>query len=195
MTLGTHRILIGDVIERLRELPDRSVHCIVTSPPYWGLRSYASNRKFDTEAEAAAWSAEMVVLWNEQHGTPTGRYEERPPVFDQKVGKWRGSVVGVQRWADGSWCEYGLEKTPEEYIKHTVEVCRELWRVLRDDGTLWLNLGDSYAASGATGHGGWDGNNKNPDGTPRRNRQAGDKWSQTPTAVSGLKPKDLCGIP
>jgi len=60
---------------------------------------------------------------------------------------------------------------------------------------LWLNLGDSYASSTATGHGGWDGNNKNADGTPRQSRQSGDKWLNSPTAVSGLKPKDLCGIP
>jgi DNA modification methylase len=76
-----------------------------------------------------------------------------------------------------------------------VEVFREVWRVLRDDGSVWLNLGDSYASSGATGHGGWDGNNKNPDGTPRQSRQAGDKWARSPTAVAGLKPKDLVGIP
>ncbi len=81
------------------------------------------------------------------------------------------------------------------YVCHIVEVFREVKRTLRDDGTLWLNLGDSYASSTSTGHGGWDGNNKNPDGSPRQSRQAGDKWMRTPTAVSGLKPKDLVGIP
>ena len=79
----------GDAVEQLRTLKDGSVHCCVTSPPYYGLRDY-----------------------------------------------------GV----DG---QIGLEKTPEEYVQKIVEVFREVKRVLRDDGTLWLNLGDSYWANRA----------------------------------------------
>lgn len=77
-------IRVGDCLEVMRQLPDASVHCCVTSPPYWGLRDY-----------------------------------------------------GV----DG---QLGLEKTPEEYTQRMVEVFREVRRILRNDGTLWLNLGDSY---------------------------------------------------
>ena len=80
-------ILQGDVIDQLRTLPDKSVQCCVTSPPYWGLRDYGM---------------------------------------------------------DG---QIGLEKTPEEYTQKLVEVFREVKRVLRDDGTLWLNLGDFYWAN------------------------------------------------
>lgn len=108
---------------------DKSVHCCVTSPPYYGLRDY-----------------------------------------------------GV----DG---QLGLEKTPEEYVAKMVEVFREVRRVLRDDGTLWLNLGDSYAGGG--------GGNYNKTGVSQaggqhitnvRNR---DSWLDS----AGLKPKDLIGIP
>ena len=88
-----NRILCGDVRERLAELPDESVHCVVTSPPYWGLRDYG--------------------------------------------------VAG----------QIGLEPTTEEYLAKMVDVFREVRRVLRRDGTLWLNLGDSYAASGKGGGG------------------------------------------
>ncbi len=91
--------------------------------------------------------------------------------------------------------QIGLEATPEEYVTKMVQVFREVRRVLRPDGTCWINLGDSYASSSATGNGGWDGNNKNPDGTPRKSRQAGDQWSRTSTAVSGIKIKDMVGIP
>jgi DNA modification methylase len=84
-------ILIGDCRERLRELPDASVHCCVTSPPYFGLRDY-----------------------------------------------------GV----DG---QMGLEPTPDDFVAGMVEVFREVRRVLRDDGTLWLNLGDSYARNPSKG--------------------------------------------
>ena len=77
--------------------------------------------------------------------------------------------------------QLGLEQTPEEYVENMVQVFREVWRVLRDDGTLWLNLGDSYAAN--------------------RSYQVDDgKWTDVgnhkPSSVPiGLKPKDLVGIP
>lgn len=85
--MGNERILVGDCIEQMRTLADRSVQTCVTSPPYFGLRDY-----------------------------------------------------GV----DG---QIGLEQTPAEYVAKMVDVFREVRRVLADDGTLWLNLGDSYASS------------------------------------------------
>jgi DNA modification methylase len=88
-----HRIIQGDCVAGLRTLPDASVHCCVTSPPYWGLRSYL----------------------------PDGH--------------------------DDKHLERGLEQTPEEYVARMVEVFREVRRVLREDGTCWVNLGDSYAGS------------------------------------------------
>ena len=80
--------------------------------------------------------------------------------------------------------QLGLEKTPEEYVAKMVEVFREVWRVLRDDGTLWLNMGDSYAGGGrGFGYGGKQDTNKGREGMP------------TSIVPPGLKPKDLCGIP
>ena len=81
-----HRIIQGDCLEGLRTLPDASVHCCVTSPPYWGLRDYGH---------------------------------------------------------DG---QIGLEETPEAYVARMVEVFREVRRVLRGDGTCWINLGDTFAS-------------------------------------------------
>jgi len=127
--MSTHRIIPGDCIESLRTLPDASVHCCVTSPPYWGLRDYGH---------------------------------------------------------DG---QIGLEATPEAYVARMVEVFREVRRVLRDDGTLWLNLGDSYnsAASGQNGMSGTlDGGKPcGGNGTTAGRR----------SLLSDLKPKDLVGIP
>lgn len=134
-------VLIADVIDALRSLPDESVHCCVSSPPYWGLRDY------------------------------------------------------------GTEGQLGLEKTPEEYIAKMTKVFREVRRVLRGDGTCWMNLGDSYAGSwGNSGH------RPEIDGTPSYQR---DKvtdylprggWDQRRAVppnqnVPGLKPKDLVGIP
>ena len=126
----TVRILIGDALARLRELPDESVHCCVTSPPYWGLRDY-----------------------------------------------------GV----DG---QIGLEPTPGSCVDKLVLVFAEVRRVLRPDGTLWLNLGDSYTSGNRVEHGSRIGE-----------KQATNRGANLTTAAprpmqpAGLKPKDLVGIP
>ena len=121
-------IIVGDCIAGLRTLPDASVHCCVTSPPYWGLRDYGH---------------------------------------------------------DG---QIGLEATPEAYVARMVEVFREVRRVLRNDGTLWLNLGDSYNA--------YNGNR----GSSTSFQAATEKANPSLPAGHGLsckslKNKDLCGIP
>ncbi len=105
--------------------------------------------------------------------------------FCQRCGAWRGSL--------------GLEPTPELYIQHLIQIFREVRRVLRDDGTLWVNIGDSYAGSWGNYH------PNSPPGkhgqrlknTARWNRPAyGDQTFLPPTAnVIGLKPKDLVGTP
>lgn len=125
-------IITGDCLESLKHLPDNSIHCCVTSPPYWGLRDY------------------------------------------------------------GTIGQLGLEESPDLYVAKMVEVFREVRRVLRDDGTLWLNLGDSYANNGTGGNGATGGRDKStlqsqmpPIGTTPVMR----------SGPTGLKTKDLVGIP
>uniref|UniRef100_A0A6M3LES1 site-specific DNA-methyltransferase (cytosine-N(4)-specific) n=1 Tax=viral metagenome TaxID=1070528 RepID=A0A6M3LES1_9ZZZZ len=77
--------------------------------------------------------------------------------------------------------QFGLEKTPEEYTEKMVQVFREVKRVLRGDGTLWLNLGDSYAGGGTGGH--------------IDNKASVIEKAPSHNVVKTLKPKDLCGIP
>lgn len=93
--------------------------------------------------------------------------------------------------------QIGLEETPELYVAKLIEVFREVWRVMKDDGTLWLNLGDTYAGSQQT-----DGTNnisENGKSQPHVNRakdRSTDKWSYSRArAGNGIKPKDLIGIP
>ena len=134
-------IICGDALTELKKLSDASVHCCVTSPPYWALRDY-----------------------------------------------------GVEG-------QLGLERTPEEYVAAMVAVFREVRRVLRDDGTLWLNLGDSYC--GSWGNSGQrnelDGetDNQREKTTAYFNRGGWDKRREVPPnqKIPGLKPKDLVGIP
>lgn len=83
--------------------------------------------------------------------------------------------------------QIGLERDPQAFIDQMVAVFREVWRVLRDDGTLWLNLGDSYCSAGGTGHQGKHGQ--------RCNRTHTQRSILGRTAGGGLKPKDLVGMP
>ena len=132
--MNTHHIILGDCIEGMKTLSDKCVQTCITSPPYFGLRSY-----------------------------------------------------------DGGDTEIGQEDTVDGYVQKMVEVFREVRRILRDDGTLWLNLGDSYARNG----GGVD---------SMRNTIHKMKVGQKATYLAGgmrsitkvpdgLKSKDLIGIP
>jgi DNA modification methylase len=123
----TVRILTGDCRDVLATLPAESVHCVVTSPPYWGLRDYG--------------------------------------------------VAG----------QIGMEPSYQDFVAEMVAVFREVRRVLRADGTLWLNLGDTYAGGGNGGSGSFEHHRANWRQVPRRSGQR--------NSVNGLKPKDLCGIP
>lgn len=149
----------GETREILRSLPDRSVHVVVTSPPYYGLRDY--------EIEPSIWGGDPLCAhrWD---GDSTS-------FFCAECRAWRGLL--------------GLEPTPDLYVEHLIEVFREIRRVLRDDGTLWLNLGDCYNAAGRTGYGTQVGAKQ---GT---NRASALGLDSARAYAPDLKPKDLIGIP
>jgi DNA modification methylase len=119
----TIRVLQGDCRDVLKTLPTESVHCVVTSPPYWGLRDY------------------------------------------------------------GSEGQIGLEGSPEAFVNELVTVFGQVRRVLRADGTVWLNLGDSYASTGS---------GKQGNGQMASRSVAG---ARIAPPTSGLLPKNLVGIP
>ena len=120
-------VMVGDCLASLATLPDASINCCITSPPYYGLRDY-----------------------------------------------------GV----DG---QIGLEDSPDAYVERLVEVFREVRRTLTDDGTLWLNIGDSYNAH--------PGQRKTADAAGNKQKSLRGSTSAPSRSVDGLKPKDLIGIP
>lgn len=130
--MTVNKIVLGDCIEGLKELPAESVNMCVTSPPYWALRDY-----------------------------------------------------GIKG-------QYGLEETPEIFIQKLVQVFREVKRVLKDDGTLWLNIGDSYASQAKS---------RSDEQAIKRSTLKGSTSGQIACKdqrnklVGDLKPKDLVGIP
>ena len=179
-------------------LPDKSVHMICTSPPFYGLRVY---------------SGEQMIEW------PTVRYSPMPGLPEITiqgcepgcVHEWGNTLVVHQRGSvgekstlmgpqnggrkqeveQGAYCIHcggwrgglGNEPHPEAFIGHLILVMREMWRILRDDGVAWVNLGDSYNGSG--GAGGDYGPGGSKEGQPKF---PGRK-------VGGLKPKDMIQIP
>jgi len=128
-----NKILHADCLEGLKQLPDESIDCCITSPPYWGLRDYK---------------------------------------VDEQL---------------------GLEETPEEYVQKLVDVFREVKRVLKDSGTLWLNLGDTYWG------GGWRGTVLNEHSGDVQKGHKGTHCGDTVIIGKGrndiYKTKDLIGIP
>ncbi len=183
-------VLTGDAIEQLRTLPAESVQCCVTSPPYWGLRDYGTSQ---WEASDETCDHAQLYAHVSQNSTLYSPGERIPGAaaikHGEQIKKQYQNICG-KCGAKRIDSQLGLEKTPEEYVAKMVEVFREASRVLRKDGTLWLNLGDSYAGSGK---GAWD----NKDGGQKEVYipDADSPQALLPKVPPGLKPKDLCGIP
>lgn len=181
------RIHQGDALAVLRTMPDASVHCCITSPPYWGLRDYGT----------ASWEGGDIGC---DHIEPVGtRRDSCGGLMNTTTrGTQAATHAGDRQYRDTCRkCgaarvdqQLGLERTPAEYVEKMVGVFREVRRVLRGDGTLWLNLGDSYSSGGRSGHGTRVGYKQSS------NRGANDQTSpiRAPNPP-GTKPKDLCGIP
>jgi DNA modification methylase len=173
----------GDSLAVLRELPEASVHCCVTSPPYWGLRDYGTAQ---WEGGDPACDHKREMNWPDPKN-PNANSANGHGAASQKLGG-DCAKCGARRIDQ----QLGLERTPEEYISRMAEVFREVRRVLRDDGTLWLNIGDSYASQGAA-HGGREDNQSGVGAKRTHAAGAGDQNARMSPA--GLKPKDLVGIP
>ncbi|MDE2107319.1 MAG: site-specific DNA-methyltransferase [Patescibacteria group bacterium] len=178
-------ILIGSALDRLRELPSDSVHCCVTSPPYFGLRSYG------TPPQIWGGDPSCPHEWGE-----VGRSHHPGQVPDGKAVHHENAVG--QTAGSGQFClrcsawrgDLGLEPSPGLYIEHLVAIFREVRRVLRPDGTLWLNIGDSYAGYWGEkyAHKPFGADRMPDESTPPH--KASPDWK-----VWGVKPKDLIGVP
>jgi DNA modification methylase len=213
-------ILHGNALDVLRTLPENSVHCVVTSPPYWSLRDYG--------VLPTIWGGNPLCshAW-ESAGTREGygskkkwQHSMTNAVDANGRGEPREGDKRARRREDGGWTEIeqgqfctacsawrgclGLEPTPELYIEHLVQVFTEVRRVLRHDGTAWLNIGDCYTAGGRggdTGKSGLEGSTRHQDESKRvasrrsfrRDRAA--VGTVKHIAAPGLKPKDLVMIP
>lgn len=177
-----NQIICGDALTVLRQLPDEIIQTVCTSPPYYGLRDYQT----------------PPLLWDAPEKPCEHHWGDKLPAHHRgqvEQTKWKQAVAaGAGGNAGGGQCcqvcgawrgSLGLEPTPDRYIQHLVQIFREVRRVLRNDGTLWVNIGDSYANDGKWGGTTGGKHVEALHGTPvGRTRRS-----------TGLKPKDLMMIP
>lgn len=181
--MKTNFILNGHVLEMLDMIPDESINCCVTSPPYWGLRSYNTKDEVwgGDEKCVPEWGVANKKSINLQAGNPEFKRKWRELATDkesstgkfcQKCDAWRGSL--------------GLEPTFELYIKHLCDIFDEIKRVLMKNGTCFVNIGDSYSGSGK-GIG--------TDRTACKEAYTDDDINKTNWKKTGVLVKSLCQIP
>ena len=180
----TAEVIVGDNRETLKQLPDKSVQTVVTSPPYWGLRDYGTKSwtNGDPDCLHIKDPSKTKMFGNEQfnQNRPSREATKMPGYYYQN----RCELCGATEEDE----QIGLEQTPQDFVEQLCLVFDEVWRVLKNDGTIWVNLGDSYANGGMS----------NPSAKSTlgggKDRGAAD-YSIARKIPAGLKPKDLVGIP
>jgi DNA modification methylase len=166
----------GDALELLRQLPDESVQCCVSSPPYWGLRDYGTGRWEGGNPECKHTKTTSDKLGPD---SPFARATNANHALEG----WKGGICGKcgARKID---TQAGLEPTPEIYVAKMVNIFSEVKRALKSDGTIWINLGDSYAGSG-----------KGIDSDHGKSIFSDDDIQKTDWNTMGIPAKNLIGIP
>ena len=155
-----YKFLQGDALSVLKSMPDKSVQCCVTSPPYYGLRDYGTGTWVGGDPNCPHY---RTSKYSENDITGHKAMGEQGQAVGDAIYKSVCPLCGATRVDE----QIGIEETPEEYVERLVEVFREVKRVLKDDGTLWVNIGDTYNTN---------------------------SFHKTKTA-KGCKPKDLIGVP
>ena len=178
-------LLCGNSEDKLKQLEDCSIDCCVTSPPYYGLRDYGTAEWIGGNPECDHFGKPFRTKANINANCGSGN--DKKNTADTEPMKSICTKCGAIRVDD----QIGLEETPEEYIARLVDVFREVKRVLKDDGTLWVNIADSYSGSNK-GSGGTGELSKKQNTNKGANYVCG---KVLPNFTTGCKPKDLIGIP
>lgn len=174
---------ISDLLDKLPQMPAELVQCIMTSPPYWGKRDYnippnifggrqKCKHRWNEHLKPAA-NGSTTPMAGETLSEHSATRKPQASHFCAKCGAWLGC--------------HGLEPTIEMFVEHACHIFRLAKRVLRKDGVMWLNYGDTHLSDS----GGYDG--KRFAVSSKSQRAALPRFRRTTGAT--LKPKDLCGIP
>lgn len=185
----------GSALELLRAMPEASVQTCVTSPPYFGLRDYGTGSWDGGDPDCK--HAGRPKPRQDTHG----QRDENHGRFAETRGTQPAKAIHSIPVRDVCRCgarridqQIGLERQPSEYVERLVEVLQEVRRVLREDGTLWLNLGDSYCAA-PPGNAPRDLSRGRPKGTRGQQPSKAARFVKSDRSFEDLKPKDLIGMP
>jgi DNA modification methylase len=169
-----NKIEFGDCREIMKRWIDEGVkiQTCITSPPYFGLRDYGT----------ATWEGGDV---NCDHKEYLGGHGEASKLQTKNKGTQQYNYRDICKKCGAKRIDnqIGLEQTPKEYIENMVDVFNHVKELLSDDGTLWVNIGDSYSSGGRTS-------------TTNQSLRGNTEYGVTrPPVIQGIKPKDLIGIP
>ena len=178
-------IIKGDCLQSLKKLEDQSINTCVTSPPYWGLRDYGT-----AEWEGGDPDCDHVANPNATKKMGNEEFNKNRPSRESTKTKGYYEKECPKCGAIKKDSQLGMEDTPEEFVDNLVKVFREVKRVLRDDGTVWLNLGDSYGQQKGKGF-----NANAKEGYIVSRRKELQKKQGNINVKTNLPPKNLIGIP
>jgi site-specific DNA-methyltransferase (adenine-specific) len=144
-------VINGDALSVLKQIPDESIDCVVTSPPYYALRSYKVPDIIFDGAEGCEHDFGDIIKYS--------KFDGRSEELKRSQGGSVGNTVKSENFAQGNsgqFCskcgawkgQLGLEPTPQIYIQHLLQIFLEVQRVLKKTGSCWVNIADSYAGSG-----------------------------------------------
>ena len=174
-------IKIGDCLEVLKTLPKNHFDTVVTSPPYYGLRDYNTGTWVGGDPNCPH---KRLTKISKDTATGHANMYDHGDVVGDAIYRQKCPICGAERQDS----QIGLELTPQDYVRRLVEVFRGVRDTLKEDGTVWLNLGDTY-------------HNYRADGLNVKQTLHKDKHDQPEVSpnrankIQGLKEKDLMGIP
>jgi len=186
MSFELNKIYQGHTLDVIKTFPNESIDCVITSPPYWGLRDYGLDPIIWDSINGCEheWGDKTKTMKHKSGETNPGKEvwfknkgasNDKGNHFCLKCSAWRGSL--------------GLEPTPELYIKHLLEIFDEIKRVLKKTGTCWVNLGDSYSGS-------WGNRSHKPETKNLNRLEVMNPEMTPPTAnLKHILAKSLVGIP
>lgn len=183
-----NKTIQANALKGLKNLPTDSVDCIVTSPPYWGLRSYGEETIDVWDGDESCeheWLEKRHVDTRGIEGT--GLNGRDPNKLENRLHYTEGFCRHCNAWRG----QLGLEPTFQLFIQHLLQIFDECYRVLKPTGTCWVNLGDSYAGSNQ-GYGTVSMTEKQKS---NRGTVALTQKKSNIAKVDGVKPKSLCQIP
>lgn len=171
-----NKVYLGNAIEIIKTFPDESINCVVTSPPYYGLRDYGTGKWIGGDPNCKHFRESK-----KSDKTITGhkRMQENDAPVGDAIYKTVCPHCGAVRVDE----QIGLEETPEEYIERLVSLFREIRRCLKKDGTLWVNIGDTYNGL------------KRGNTEIIKHKNVAEQCDFVKKKWDGAKQKDLIGIP